>query len=213
VIDRRELSARYPHWPVAAAGLGLIVAGGLWLFSGPDTTQLDSYQECANAGYPITDTNPPACDSGSQFFLGPATSTSPSLPDASTQAFQVLVDGDSGGQYPKGEQVITNQTDWQHYWNTVHAALPAVPPILPVNFTTSNVIALSSGPETTAGYTLEIAGVTASAAGSVVSVVESVPTITCAVANTPSNRYFIATTPKLPSPVVFQVTTTPRECP
>jgi len=213
VISLRELKLEHPRWLWAAAGAVMAAGGLVWLFTGPATTELDSYNQCATAGYPITDTNPPACETGTQVFLGPV-ATPQALPaPATTQSFQVLVDGDSGGRYPQKNQLISNQTDWQTYWRTVHASLPSTPPLIPINFAASDVIALSSGPEATGGYMLEVTGISSSATGSVVSVSESVPTVTCNVPNAPSNRYYIVSTVKLPLPVVFQTTKTPRECP
>ncbi len=202
-----------PHWPFVATGIVLVLIGLKWLLSGPGTAQIDSFNQCANAGYPITDTNPPACDTGSGLLLGPAATPGTTPPPSVNQPFNLLVDGDSGGAYPKGQQIITTQTGWQAYWHAVHASLPAIPPILSVDFTSGNVIALSSGPEATNGYTLEVTGVSVSSAGSVVDAIESIPSITCKVADTPTNRYYIAETAKLPQPVTFKVTTSPRECP
>jgi hypothetical protein len=129
-----------------------------------------------------------------------------------TAPFELLVEGDSGGQYPKRQEVITSQSDWVRYWDQVHAGLRSIPPILPVDFTSSNVLALSEGPQSTSGYNLEIHSVETSAAGTVVDVAETTPGPTCRVTDSFTNRYFIARTGKLPEPVSFRITTQQHTC-
>jgi hypothetical protein len=207
-----RLVKRHPKRVIIAAGSILSAWLAIWLVSATATAPIDSYLSCAFQGYPTTDTNPPLCSDGAHDYLGPPAPTPKFQAPLTTQTFNVLVDGDSRGTYPNRWQVITTQTGWVSYWNTVHAQLHAIPPLLPVNFATSNVIALSQGPEQTSGYVLQINDVTTSTAGSVIDISDSVPTIGCQVAYTSTNPYFIASTTKLPPPVTFFVTTTRRKC-
>jgi hypothetical protein len=164
------------------------------------------------AGYPFTDTDPPTCTVGKHTFLGPYAHPTPSQAPVTSQPFQVLVNGDSEGTYPKSHQVITNNADWQKFWTQVHASLPTEPPILPVNFAQSDIIALSEGRQPSNGYGLEVTSINVSSAGTTVYATESVPTFTCNVTYTSSNRYYIASTAKLTPPINFDIVTTPHEC-
>lgn len=198
-----------------SAVLGLVVVTTLasWAFHGRMAPAITSFARCAQAGYIVSGTNPPTCNDGHQAFLGATVPTPSEQPPGQTLPFELMVEGDSGGNYPKRQEVITTESDWQRYWSQVHAGLAQIPPLLSVDFRASNVVALSSGRELTNGYGLKVTGVTASAAGTIVDATLTVPTITCAVANTATNRYFIAKTPKLTSPVSFRISTEYHHCP
>ena len=195
--------------------IGVIVVSAVasLLFRGTPAAPIRSFAECAQAGYVVSDTNPPACSDGHHAFVGPAEATADaSPPPGQTVPFELMVEGNSGGNYPQRQEVITSGLDWQQYWVQVHAGLHSLPPILPVDFTQSNIVALSDGRQTTNGYNLKITGITSSAAGSVVEYTLTVPTITCTVANTPTNPYYIAKTPTLTAPVSFRLTTEYHDC-
>jgi hypothetical protein len=191
----------------------IVAAIGSWLSRGKVILPPATFAQCANAGYIVTDTNPPACLDGKRSFLGPVAKNTPAQAPLTSQPFQVLVDADSKGDYPRGSQVIDSQSQWETYWMGVHAWLSTDPPILPVNFATSDVLAVSEGHEATAGYVYEITSINTGASGTVADVSESIPTVTCSVAYTPTNPYYIVETAKLPTPVTFNVTTTHHECP
>lgn len=197
---------------IAGLGAALVIGLGAWLLRGHYTEPIDSYDSCAEAGYPISETSPPTCSDGFHTYRGadPAAAT----PQAAVTSvpFELLVDGDSGGTYPKRQEVITSQADWQRYWRNVHASLATLPPLLPVDFKTSTVLALSEGRQPTTGYNLKITSVSTTSAGTIVDVSESIPTITCKVAQVTSNRYFIASTATLAQPVSFRFTTTKHQC-
>jgi hypothetical protein len=197
---------------IIAVGCLLFIWFGAWLLVGQSTEQIDSFKDCAEAGYPITDSNPPACDYHSHFLLGPSTAATPSSVAATSVQFWILVDGDTGGTYPNRQRVITDQGNWQSYWSSVHAGLPSRPPILPVNFMTNQVVALSEGPQPTTGYNLDVTSIMTSAVGTTVYVSEQVPTVTCQVSNVRSDRYFIVETAKLVAPVSFVLTSTKHQC-
>ena len=182
-----------------------------FLFRGTPAAPIASFAQCAQAGFVVSDTNPPACSDGHRSFVGPAAPVK-SLAPGTTLPFELMVEGDSGGNYPAGQQVISSQSAWQHYWVQVHSGLRSIPPILPVDFNTSDIIALSSGREVTNGYNLKVTAVMGSATGTAVDVTFTIPTISCKVANTSSNRYFIAKTQKLTQPVSFRITTEYHKC-
>lgn len=201
------------HRVIVLIGTGLILILLAWLVRPGGTSPLDSFTQCALAGYSVSDTNPPICAAAREVYLGPVASPTPAQIQLTTQNFELLVDGDSQSNYPRGWQVITTQAGWVKYWSQIHAALPSLPPLLPVDFSQLDVIALSEGHEPTSGYSLKITGIAAGPSGSVVDISESVPTITCSVTpNPPTNRYYIVDTAKLPAPVSFKLTPEPRHC-
>jgi hypothetical protein len=196
---------------VSTAALATIL--GLWLASrAAPPPAIASYAQCAEAGYPVTASYPASCSDGHHTWVGPGTAPASPPLAATAQPFDILVTGDSGGTYPQRQETITTAADWQHYWRTVHAGLASTPPLLPVDFTVNQVLALSEGRQATDGYNLKITAVTTSPAGTIVDVTESIPTVTCQVKSTPTNRYFIARTTKLPPPVTFRITTDRRHC-
>jgi hypothetical protein len=199
--------------PLVIAGTGFLAVICAWiLLSGRATALLDSFNSCTNQGYPTADTNPPICSDGHDAMLGPSRPPEPSALPIQSEPFELLVDGDSGGSYPQKQEVITTPTGWRSYWTAVHASLASLPPLLPVDFTTANVVALSEGSKTTSGYSLKVTNITAGPAGTTVDYTESVPTVTCPVTNTATNRYLIVRTGLLPAPVSFRATTESRHC-
>jgi hypothetical protein len=193
---------------------GVIVMLGLtaWLLKGRLTEPIDSYAACVKAGYPVMESDPPACAAGGRTFVGPRTSPTPTPEVGEAQEFQLLVEGDSGGAYPQRQEIITTQTAWQRYWTGVHANIKPAPPILPVDFTTSNVVALSTGQKPTTGYNLKITGIFTTSAGTTVDVTEQAPDGTCMLAQKITNRYLIVRTPKLKEPVSFRTSAQKRSC-
>lgn len=192
-----------------------LLALGAWMLYAHPTERIDSFARCAEQGYPVSDTEPPTCTAGARTFVGPVTKASPtasSNPSGEALPFDILVDGDSGSAYPNRQEVIVTQQNWERYWREIHAHLPKLPPLLPVDFTKNHVIALSEGQKPTGGYNLKVTSVTSGPKGTVVNVTESVPTITCAVTDAVTNRYFIARTPALTPPVSFRITTDHRRC-
>ncbi len=197
---------------IVLVGFLATIGVGLWAVQARPTNPIDSYAACTEAGYPVSDSNPPYCNASGHAYRGPFSSPTPTPPVQTTQPFEILVQGDSRGSYPRGQELIASQLAWDSYWRRVHAALPEVPPLITTDFSTSYVIALSSGPQPTTGYNLKITSVTTSTAGTTVNITQSIPTITCAVSATPTNRYFIGRTAKFPLPVTFRISTDYRHC-
>jgi hypothetical protein len=165
------------------------------------------------AGYPLIQTDPPICKDGPHNFTGTPLPQATPLPERHSQAFDILVDGDTHGTVPAHSQkFIHNQSDWQSYWREVHSGLPTLPPIIPVDFTANDVVAVSLGRQATGGYGLKITSIDTTAAGTTVSLTESTPTITCVVTQAFSNRYLIVRTEKLTEPVIFRITSDKRHC-
>jgi len=178
------------------------------------TSPIDSYAACVEAGNPLLDTNPPICRDGSHNFIGTPLPAPTAASPVTTVPFEILVDGDTHSAAPGHSQdFINSQAEWQTYWRMAHAGLPTLPPLIPVDFAASSVLAVSLGNESTNGYGLKITDIHAASTGTTVNLTESTPTITCTVAQTISNRYLIVRTAKLAEPVNFRITFEKRHCP
>jgi hypothetical protein len=205
------LTERRWMWPRLGVVTGVLLIILFWQFPGR-LTPITSFNDCAQAGYLVTDTNPPACRAPGRTFVGPRQPESTPGPAQTLQTFQLDVQGDSHGDYPAKQQIIRDQVTWQRFWREVHAAETPVPPIIGVDFTTYDIIALTEGPKPTGGYNLKVVSVLVGPAGSTVNVKEQVPTVTCVVTHAVTNRYYIARTAKLPEPVSFRSSTEYRRC-
>ncbi len=192
---------------VGATLLTVIVRAGT-------TSPVDSYAACIEAGNPVLQTDPPICRDGARNFTG-TPAPSPQISGSSTSvAFELLVDGDTKASVPSHRQDFINSTSqWQAYWREVHSGLATLPPLIPVDFNRSDVVAVSLGEHATTGFGLKITGVSTGSAGTTVDLTESSPTITCSVAQAITNRYVIVRTPKLAAPVSFRITSEKRHCP
>ena len=197
---------------IIGAGVLVIAFSVGWLASSRQTELLDSFADCSTQGYTVTDTDPPVCSDGRDTMLGPTRSPEQPSTPLTSQPFELLVDGDSGSRYSQQQQFISSPSEWVNYWGQVHAALASLPPLLPVDFSTQNVLALSEGPKPTNGYSLKITNVTSSATGTIVDFTETTPSSACPAQNKPTNRYLIVRTAVLPQPVSFRATTSPRNC-
>ena len=192
---------------VGAVALALIVRAGT-------TSPIDSYAACIEAGNPVLETDPPICRDGTHNFTGMPNPAVKSGAVGTAVPFELLVDGDTHSSIPAHRQdLINSPAEWQAYWRQVHAGLATLPPLLPVDFKTSSVVAVSLGQRATSGFGLKITNISTSEAGTTVNVTESEPTITCQVAQTITNRYVIVRTSKLLQPVSYRITTEKRHCP
>ncbi len=203
------LQRRWWQLPVAAvlAGAAAVV------FSAGYTSPIDSYAACVDAGYPVLDTNPPICRDGPRSFTGTPAPTPPTSAPVTNTHFEILVDGDTKSRLPDARQdVINTQARWEEYWRQIHAGLPQLPPLIPVDFTASTVAGVALGPEATTGYSLKITSINTGPFGSTISVTQSTPTITCRVEKALTNHYLIVRADKLADPVSFRITNEKRHC-
>ncbi len=192
---------------IGAVALALIVHAGT-------TSPIDSYAACIEAGNPVLETEPPICRDGTHNFTGPPAPTLNLAASNTAVPFELLVDGDTHISVPAHRQdYIDSPAQWQAYWRQVHAGLASLPPIIPVDFAQSSVVAVSLGQQPTNGFGLKITNITTAKAGTTVNLTESTPTISCTVAQTVTNRYVIVRTAKLTEPVSFRITSQKRRCP
>lgn len=181
------------------------------LLYGTKTEALDSFANCAEAGYPVTDSNPPVCRDGKYYVTGPPASTLPAATAVQSVPFDLLVSAETGTDTPRQQVVIRTQAAWSSWWGKVHAGLN-IPPLIPVDFATHSVVMIIGGPKETAGYGYKITAVSLGKRSSVIDTVESIPTLSCLVIPKRTNRYYIVRTIKLPDPVVFRNTEDRRHC-
>lgn len=209
-LSLKNLSDRQ-RWVLAGAFLCIILVWSL-LIRALETSPVDSFLRCVDAGNPVTDSNPPTCTDGKQYYVGPYASPDASSEPMKSLQFQILVDGDSGGNFPRSTELINDQTSWIEYWGWVHNSRSVLPPLLPIDFATSSVIAVSEGKQQTSGYVFKITGVSTGKRGTVIDIRESIPTVTCRVSVIPTNRYFIVRTEKVKEPISFRYSTEKRKC-
>lgn len=205
---------RQRKWLTVSIIIAIIVIIGCWWLYGRGTARtISSFAECAEAGYPVTESNPPLCRYGNRTFLGPERPETTPSAAISNIDFDILVDGDTHQDIPAhGQAFINTPAEWQAYWRSVHAGLATLPPLIPVDFADTSVVAVSLGAQATSGYGLKITTITADEAGATVNVTETAPTITCTVAQVTTNRYLIVRTAKLTPPVKFRITPDKRHC-
>ena len=194
--------------------VGSVAFGIVTVTSAQKSSLITSYSACVEAGYPMVVAEPPVCRASNHNFTGtPYPSLTPVVAAVST-AYETLVNADTHSSVGAHHQEFINtQAQWESYWFTVHSGLPSVPPLIPVDFTRFSVVAVSLGPQPMDGYGIKITNLTMATSGSIVSVTESSPTITCQVAQVTTNRYLIVRTKKLIEPVSFRITAEKRHCP
>lgn len=181
-----------------------ILAGALWP-SHP--TRVTNFDQCSAAGFPIQESQPEVCSAYGHSYVGPDDGSAVAAAAGGvvqTLPFEVMVEGDSRGNYPKGQEVIRTQSAWQSYWAAVHEAVSPLPPLLPVDFTKYDVIALSAGVVATNGYSLQIGGVNIKDGAAQIVAHETLPGISCVVKPVKTNPYYIVRVAKLPAKVTFQ---------
>jgi hypothetical protein len=191
--------------------LGAGVAGAFFMRSAP-APAITSYAACAEAGYPVSLTNPPVCTHHNRSFVGPTTTPAASPAPALQVPFELLVQGNSGGAYPAKQEVITTQAGWTTYWAQVHANIKPLPPLLPVNFQTANVVAVSLGQRPTGGYSLKATSIDQLPSGTTVNLTQTAPGPGCITAQSFTNPYLIIQTPVLTQPVYFRITEQKHTC-
>jgi hypothetical protein len=205
---RIKIRRRFQLLIAGLLGLALAVV----LYAGT-TSRIDSYTACKDAGFPILDTEPPICRDGLNNFTGTPAASPKSSQAVTSVPFDILVDGDTHGAAPAHSQVLINdQGHWQSYWRAAHANLATLPPLIPVDFANSSVVAVSLGSRPTGGYGLKITSVVTGAKGSTVSVTETSPGPGCITTQAITNRYVIVETSKLTEPASFRINTDQRNC-
>lgn len=210
----RSLMARGRRRPLLAGmavSLWGVFAAGAIVIASSSTSPLDSFAACAEAGYPISDGEVVTCIAGNATFRGAPERRAEPAEAVSTEPFTLLASADSGTATPREQVVIRSQEQWAAWWRTIHAGL-VQPPLLPVNFATSNVVLIVGGPKQTSGYTYRVTGIARGTRTTVIDTSESIPTIGCPVQAQRSNRYYIVRTAPLPDPVVFRNSSQSRYC-
>ena len=202
--------------------IGLVlVLGGLGGLAGIGYVQslprkVSNFQECVTAGYPISGEDPQICSANHNSYpesaAGKAASTAGDTDLKLGVPFEILVSGDSRGVYPHVQEIISTEAEWEAYWKKVHASLPSLPPLIPVDFSKKIVAAVSEGPRQTEGYGLSIIAVQSTATSTVVAVHELIPSESCKLTKKLSNTYSIVAFDRPSTPISFSVNSLVREC-
>jgi hypothetical protein len=168
-----------------------------------------NFRECVDYGYPIEETSPERCRvPGGQVFVDEASAVAPSEPKTNL-VFSYLVDGTNGPSRPMSRLVRT-QAEWASYWAQAHAHLPAMPQLLPVDFSHEMVAAIQLGREPSDSYKLKFTSIYEVPRELVVQAKRSVPGADCATASVAGRTvapYQIVRLPRSDKPVVFDIQT------
>lgn len=191
--------------------LWLVALVAILILRGNSTEPVDSFASCAQAGYPVTESNPPVCRHGKYYVTGPVQSAGTSANIVHSEPFDLLVSAETGTDTPRQQVIIRTQADWSSWWGKVHAGL-TTPPLISVDFATHNVVMIIGGPKETTGYGYKVTSVSLGARATIVDTVETIPTLSCPVTSQRTNRYYIVRTAKLTDPVVFRNTEDRRKC-
>ncbi len=202
---------QHPFLTGLAATSWFIALAAILFLHGNSTEPVDSFASCAEAGYPVTDSNPPVCRHGMYYVTGPVRSVGEPASAVQSEPFDLLVLADSGTDTPRQQVVVRSQDAWISWWAKVHAGL-ILPPLIQVDFASHDVVIIIGGPKETTGYDYKVTAVSAGKRTAVIDTLESTPTISCPVISKRTNRYNIVRTIKLPDPVVFRNTKDNRHC-
>lgn len=196
------LRRRWLHLLTALVIIGsAVIIYQLWR---PHSKLVHNFDQCVAADYPFTDDDPQVCtDPLGHRFSGPH-SRSTSVAAQTDLAFDTLVISDNGPAKTE-RTVITNQADWQTFWQRAHAHLSFRPPLIPVDFTKREVVAVMSGQHATPGYYIKIEQVVSQGDIVLVTVKESAPPKGCVVAGSPVSPYHIIQFDRSDLPVRFNV--------
>jgi hypothetical protein len=192
-----------------------MVAIVLWLVSHRHGQVVDDFNSCVTAGYAVSTTDPQTCSDGHQTYTAPQSSPAsltPTGPTGTNQSYQILAEGDSRDDYPRQQQLITDQAAWVAFWDRLYAKISPLPPLLPVDFGHNEVIALTDGVEPNGGYGLELSGVLAGTSSSLVYFEQITPNAKCEPASGPSDPYVLAVTAKTAGVMSYKPTQQTRRC-
>jgi hypothetical protein len=181
--------------------IGLVALGGMALHAAP--LPITSFEECADDGYPVISGNPSICTAHGKSYSDVVDISSGSSQAITSLDTEILVEGNSEGNYPVRQEVIRSQSAWESYWSRVHEAVHPTPNLLAVDFNNYDVVAISAGVQPTNGFTYEITSITQEGQTATVQIHELVPSINCNVQAVQTNPYFIMRVAKLPQNVVF----------
>jgi hypothetical protein len=127
---------------------------------------------------------------------------------AGPNAFEI-----SSGFTAPANLIVRDQAGWEALWNTVYANVTPRPPLPPVDFTQSLIVARAMGPRPTGGFDVVVSGLIRQGGEFVVQVRETVPGPGCGVTLALTSPVDIARIARSDDPIKFAVATTTRSCP
>lgn len=199
-------------WPRATLLISLGVVLGIvyvgYLQSKP--VQVNNYSTCVAYGFPVTGTTPQICTASQQTFRGP---NAPNInPVVTNVPFQTISALNSAGNYPEKNDIITNQIDWQQYWDRIHSASETKPVLPAIDFSKKVVVGISQGPHRSRAVGIQILSVKTSSDDTVVSALVYKPGQTCKAEPFILNPAAIIAFDKQSSPILFDIKVQSKQC-
>ncbi len=172
-----------------------------------------TFAECEMYGYPLSGKNNTICTANHMTYVKPD-DMAYAAEGTNLQGLgsELLVIGDSRGTYPAKQDVVTNQGEWEGYWKRIHFSIHPIPPLIPIDFSKREIVAVNEGPKDTDGYRLSISSIQTDGSKIIVTAEEVVLANDCHPSNTPSNMYNILSIDKTLLPVIFKSSSRIRTC-
>ncbi len=166
---------------------------------------INSFQECVDAGYPVQESFPETCrlPDGSA-FIKPSEAVAAPTEVRKSLSIDIMVTGSPSQALPDFNHLtVTSPNQWKQSWNAIFASFKPIPPLLEVDFTKYTVVAVFAGQKPTAGYTIRVTSVEEEDKRLAVRVKEYWPGNNCITAQAVNYPYQIIKFPYRDKPVEF----------
>jgi hypothetical protein len=205
-IPEESTSRRRPLiWVAVFIVIGCAL-GFWWFRHRPKPAPITNFQQCVDAGYPVTESYPETCTVSRGLTFTDGTRQAGASEPKSNLMYDTLVISQNGPP-ASSRVVVRNQAEWVAFWNKAHALIQPFPPLLPVDFTKDMVVAVMLGQQSTIGYRLKIDNVYEVPREVIVEAQATKPAAGCSLPTQLSAPYHIVKFPKSAKPIVFDVIT------
>ncbi len=127
-------------------------------------------------------------------------------------SFTTIDHGYYSGFTKAANTIITSSEAFNEAWKTTYQQIGPAPTLTPIDFSTQDVMLVTTGTKNTGGYDIKIAGITETEKERFVEVITTSPSPKCFVTQALTSPYFIAITSKSTKPTKFITKTAQREC-
>lgn len=199
-------------WPKAMLMISLGIVLGVvyvaYLQMSPVT--IKSYDKCVAYGYPVSGTTPQICTASNKTFRG---LNLPKVDIISVDVpFQTISSVNGSGNYPEKNDIITNQVDWQQYWDRINQSSETKPVLPTIDFSKKVIVGISQGPYRSRSVGIQILSVKTSSDDTVVNALVYKPGQTCKAESVTLDPTAIIAFDKQSSPILFNIRVQSKEC-